>query len=89
MILTVARHLTFPCQLIMSKLIPLFAHFYFSEKYYDQFMDGFVEYIQKLIQLLATQNNDPEVKEREFTYISAILPIKALAEIYRRKLKEE
>ena len=72
-----------------TKLVPLFAYFYFSEKYYDQFMDGFTEYIQKLIQLLAAQNKDPEVKEREYTYISAMLPIKALVEIYRRKLKEE
>jgi hypothetical protein len=71
------------------KLAPLFAHFYFSEKYFDQFMDEFTEYIQKLIQLLAAQNKDPEVKEREYTYISAMLPIKALVEIYRRKLKEE
>jgi len=72
-----------------TKLAPLFAYFYFSEKYYDQFMDEFTEYIQKLIQLLAAQNKDPEVKEREYTYISAMLPIKALVEIYRRKLKEE
>lgn len=73
----------------ITKLEPWFAFYYVSDKYYDELMDGFTEYMQKVIKLLAAQNNDPEVKERDYTYITAILPIKALVEIYRRKLKEE
>ena len=72
-----------------TKLSPWFAYCYFSDKYYDELMDGFTEHMQKGLQLLAAQNNDPEVKEREYTYITAILPIKALVEIYRRRMKEE
>ncbi len=72
-----------------SKLEPWFGYFYFSEKYYDQFTEEYMEHIKKDLELLAVQNSDPEVKDREYTYINAILPIKALVEIYRRKLKEE
>jgi len=72
-----------------TKLSPWFAYCYFSDKYYDQFMGDFTEYMQKGLQLLSVQNNDPEVKERDYTFFNAILPIKALVEIYRRKLKEE
>jgi len=52
-------------------------------------MDLYTKHIQKRSQLLSVQSNDPEVKERDYTYIAAILPIKTLVEIYRRKLKEE
>jgi len=72
-----------------TKLSPWFGYAYFSEKYYDQLIEGFSERAQKGKELLAVQNNDPEVKERDYTSISAILPIKALVELYRRKLKEE
>ncbi len=72
-----------------SKLEPWFSYAYFSGKYYDQLTEGFTEHVQKLMELLAVQNSDPDVKDREYTYINAILPIKALVEIYRRKLKEE
>jgi len=72
-----------------AKLSPSLAYCYFSDKYYEQLMDSYTKHIQKRSQLLSVQNNDPEVKEREYTYIAAILPIKALVEIYRRKLKEE
>ncbi len=72
-----------------TKLEPWFSYCYFSEKYYDQFIEGFVEYTKKVFQLLAAQNNDPEVKEREYSYITAILPIKALVEIYQRRMKKE
>lgn len=72
-----------------TRLEPWFAYFYFSENYYDQFTEGYLEHVKKSIKLLAVQNIDPEVKGREYTYINAILPIKALIELYRRKLKEE
>ncbi len=72
-----------------TRLTPWFGFCHFSDKYYEQFMDAYTEHTQKRLQLLSVQNNDPEVKEREYTYITAILPLKALIEIYRRKLKEE
>lgn len=72
-----------------TKLSPMLSYSYFSDKYYEQFWDAYTEHMQKRSQLLSVQSNDPEVKEREYTYIAAILPIKALVEIYRRKLKEE
>lgn len=72
-----------------DKSSPWFAYFYFSKKYYDQFTEGYIENVKKFLELLAVQNSDPEVKDREYTYINAILPIKALVELYRRKLKEE
>jgi len=72
-----------------TKLSPMLAYCYFSDKYYEQFWDAFTEHIQKRSQLLLVQNKDPEVKEREYTYITAILPIKALVEIFRRRMKEE
>lgn len=73
----------------ITKLEPWFAYAYFNEKYYHQLTEGFTEHVQKMIELLAVQNNDPEAKERDYTYIGAILPIKALVELYRQKLKEE
>ena len=71
-----------------GRLEPQFAYCYFSDKYYEQLMDLFTKHIQKRSQLLSVQNNDPEIKERDYTYIAAILPIKALVEIYRRRMKE-
>jgi len=72
-----------------GRLDPQFAYSYFSDKYYEQLMDLFTKHIQKRSQLLSVQNNDPEIKERDYTYIAAILPVKALVEIYRRRMKEE
>ncbi|GAH58805.1 unnamed protein product [marine sediment metagenome] len=74
---------------IPDYLFNFVGYFYFSEKYYDQFTEEYMEHIKKDLELLAVQNSDPEVKDREYAYINAILPIKALVEIYRRKLKEE
>ena len=72
-----------------TKLEPWFAYCYFNEKYYDQFNEEYTKHVLKGLELLAVQNNDPEAKEREYTYITVMLLIKALVEIYRRKLKEE
>ena len=72
-----------------SRLEPWFAYAYFSDKFYDEMMDEFNKYIQKGSDALARQNNDPEVKGRDYTQIIAILPVKALLEIFQRKLKEE
>lgn len=34
------------------------------------------------------QNNDPEVKEKTYVYLSAILPIKEYLKIYKMKWKK-
>ena len=73
----------------LTRLEPSFAFCYISDKYYDRFVEGFTENLVKGVKVLTDQNNDPEVKGRDYSYISAILPIKALTEIYRKKLKEE
>jgi len=72
-----------------TRLEPWFAYAYISDKYYDEMLKCFNQYLQKGLDLLARQNNDPEVKGRDYTQIIAILPVKALLEIFRRKLKEE
>jgi len=72
-----------------TRLEPGFAYAYFSDKYYDELVDEFNEYMKKWADILARQNNDPEVKGRIYTQVIADLPVKALLEIYRRKLKEE
>jgi DNA-binding transcriptional ArsR family regulator len=70
-----------------SKLAPFFGYTYFSEKYYEQFMKIQRDFVKKNIELLAAQNNDPEVKEREYVAFSAILPLKALYTFKKRKLR--
>ena len=72
-----------------TRLEPWFAYCYVNDKYYDEALDYFNEFMKKGQVLLAKQNNDSEVKERDYTCIHAIFPIKALMEIYRRRLKEK
>jgi predicted transcriptional regulator len=70
-----------------SKLVPSFGYTYFSEKYYEQYMKIHLEFVRKNIELLAAQNNDPEVKEREYVVILSKLPLKALYTFRKKKLK--
>jgi len=70
-----------------SKLAPSFGYTYFSEKYYEQFMKIYRDFVKKNIELLTAQNNDPEVKEREYVAFSSILPLKTLYTFKKKKLK--
>lgn len=72
-----------------TKFAPWFVFFYFSEKYYGDFIELYTEYIKKTLELLTVQNNDPDVKEFTHTSIGTILPVKALVEIYQQQLKEK
>lgn len=72
-----------------SKLAPSFGFAYFSEKYYNQFKGAQLDFVQKVIELLAIQNNDPEVKERAYVWIDANLPIKALYDVIKKKMKDK
>lgn len=73
----------------LTKFAPWFVFFYFSEKYYGDFMELYTEFIKKSLELLTIQNNDPDVKEYTHTSIGAVLPVKALVEIYQQRLKEK
>jgi DNA-binding transcriptional ArsR family regulator len=57
--------------------------YYINEKYYEQFLDLYVDFIKKRNELLIEQNSDPEVKDKTYMYISAVLPIKEYLKIYR------
>ena len=72
---------------IDSKLAPFFGYTYFSEKYYEQYMKAHLDFVKKNIELLTAQNNDPEVKEREYVVILSKLPLKALYTFKKNKLK--
>ncbi|MFX0029980.1 MAG: winged helix-turn-helix domain-containing protein [Candidatus Hermodarchaeota archaeon] len=72
---------------IDSKLVPFFGYSYFSEKYYEQFLKAMRDFVKKNIELLAAQNNDPEVKEREYVAFTAHLPLKALYTFKKKKLR--
>ena len=71
---------------IDSKLAPFFGYTYFSEKYYEQYQKAQRDFVKKNIELLTAQNNDPEVKEREYVAILSFLPLKALYS-FKKKLK--
>lgn len=70
-----------------SKLGPFFGWTYFSEKYYNQFKKAQLDFIKKNIELVTAQNNDPEVKEREYIAFLSTLPLKALYTFKKRKLR--
>lgn len=70
-----------------SKLDPFFGWTYFSEKYYEQYMKALLDFLKKNIELLTAQNNDPEVKEREYVAMLSVLPLKALYTFKKKKLK--
>jgi DNA-binding transcriptional ArsR family regulator len=70
-----------------SKLGPSFGWTYFSKKYYEQYMKAYLDFLKKNIELLTAQNNDPEVKEREYVAFLATLPLKALYTFKKRKLR--
>ena len=70
-----------------SKLPLYFGWTYFSEKYYEQYQKAHLDFIKKNIELLTAQNNDPEVKEREFVAMLSVLPLKALYTFKKKKLK--
>ncbi|UCC20962.1 MAG: winged helix-turn-helix transcriptional regulator [Promethearchaeota archaeon] len=72
---------------IDSKLGPSFGYTYFSEKYYNQFKKIQLDFIKKNIELVTAQNNDPEVKEREYVAFLVTLPLKALYTLKKRKLR--
>ena len=72
---------------IDSKLTPFFGYTYFSEKYYEQYKKVQRDFVKKNIELLTAQNNDPEVKEREYVAFMANLPLKALYTFKKRKLR--
>jgi predicted transcriptional regulator len=71
-----------------SKLSPFFGWTYFSEKYYEKYMEAHLDFVKKNIELLTAQNNDPEVKEREYVGLISILPLKALYTFKKKKLKD-
>ncbi|MHA1112590.1 MAG: hypothetical protein ACTSRE_15965, partial [Promethearchaeota archaeon] len=64
-------------------------YFYFSEKYFKEFDKAFNVHTQSLIKLLAMQNADPEVNERDFIGIHANLPIKVLYDIYKKEVLDK
>lgn len=70
-----------------SKLTPFFGYTYFSEKYYEQYMKAHRDFVKKNIELVAAQNNDPEVKEREYVAFLATLPLKALYAFKKEKIR--
>jgi DNA-binding transcriptional ArsR family regulator len=72
-----------------SKLSPHNNIAYFSEKYYDEFMEIYLDFAQKIIELLTIQNNDPEIKERAYVAIISILPIKTLYEVIEKKIRDK
>jgi len=72
-----------------SKLEPFFGWSYLSEKYYNKFKKIHLDFIKKNIELLAEQNNDSEVKEREYVVMLSILPLKALYNFKKEKLKDK
>ena len=57
-----------------------------SKKYYTQFKELVLEHNKKLLQLMAIQNADPDVKTIEYHAINTLLPTKALFEIYRKNV---
>jgi len=72
-----------------TKNYPVIGYNYVSEKYIDRFYEIFVEYGEKLRDLFAIQNTDPEVKEKEYEAFWVSLPIKSLYDIYRKRVLEE
>ena len=52
-----------------------------------RFMKNYLDFVKKNLELLAAQNNDPEVKERDYVVMLSILPLKALYSFKKRKLK--
>lgn len=72
-----------------TNTFPDLGYFYFSEKYFDKFNEVIKTYTQNLLNILAIQNADPDVKERDFVGIYANLPIKALYEIYKKEILEK
>jgi hypothetical protein len=71
-----------------SKLVPVFGYSYLSEKYYEQYKKVHLDFVKKNIEVIAAQNNDPEVKEREYVVMLSILPLKALYTFKKKKLKD-
>lgn len=72
-----------------SLLEPFFGWSYLSEKYYKKFMKIQLDFVKKNIELLAAQNDDPEVKEREYVAMLSILPLKTLYNFKKEKLKDK
>ena len=70
-----------------SKLTPSFGWSYLSEKYYEQFMKAQLDFVKKNSEILTAQNNDPEVKERDYVVTLSILPLKALYTFKKKRLK--
>ncbi|MFW9971308.1 MAG: winged helix-turn-helix domain-containing protein [Candidatus Odinarchaeota archaeon] len=70
-----------------SKLASSFGWTYFSEKYYDQYMKIHYDFVKKNLELLTAQNNDPEVKNRDYVAFTVCLPLKALY-TFKKKIKE-
>ncbi|NVM16180.1 MAG: winged helix-turn-helix transcriptional regulator [Candidatus Lokiarchaeota archaeon] len=70
-----------------SKLAPFFGYTYFSEKYYEQYQKAQLDFVKKNIEILTAQNNDPEVKEREYVAFSVYLPLKALYTFKKKKIE--
>ncbi len=70
-----------------AKLAPSFGYTYFSEKYYEHYQKIQLDFLKKNMELLAEQNNDPEVKEREYVAFTAFLPLKALYNFKKKKLR--
>jgi predicted transcriptional regulator len=71
-----------------SKLTPDFFLVYLSEKYYNEFKEIHLDFVEKVSKLLTTQNKDLDVKGRFYACIAAILPIKTLYNIIEKKLKD-
>jgi DNA-binding transcriptional ArsR family regulator len=69
-----------------TNTFPSLGYFYFSKKYSKQFDDAFKSYTVNLIRLLAEENADPDVKDRDFFGIYANLPIKILYQVYKKEI---
>ncbi|MFW9999070.1 MAG: winged helix-turn-helix domain-containing protein [Candidatus Hodarchaeota archaeon] len=72
-----------------SKLAPSIGYSYFSEKYYEQYKKAELDFVKKNIELLTAQNNDPEVKEREYIAFLTTLPLKALYAFKKEKIRDK
>lgn len=67
-----------------GKFDPFFSSpYYLNDKYYEKFLELLFDFIKKRNELMKEQNNDPEVKEKTYVYLSAVLPIKEYLKIYR------
>ncbi len=72
-----------------TRNFPTLARMYYSEKYWDEYNEEFLNYVSKSKQVLTKQNADSDVKEREFVGFKVILPIAKLIEVYKKRVLDK